>query len=69
MPLRTRDRNRVGEVPLGLGSGLEGLADGAQRGGVGDVGRVGLVQLESHGELVGLIEELGNSARHRDQII
>jgi hypothetical protein len=60
----TRDGDRIRELAFGIGSGLKGATDSAQRGGIDDRVDVGLVCLEAGGELVGLVEDLGNSARH-----
>jgi len=66
--LRQCDRHCVRESGFGFGLGLKCLTNGAQCGGVLDVNRVGIVRFETRRELVGLVEDLSDSAGHEHHL-
>jgi len=59
------ERDRVGQDGFGLGAGVSGLAHGSERRGVFDLAEIGVVALETDGELLGLVDDLqaGGDAR------
>ena len=63
-PSARGDRDCVGELAFGFGSGLERVADSAQCRSVADIGRVRLVCFEACCEFVSLVEDLRDGAGH-----
>lgn len=61
-------RNGGHYVFLGLGAGLNGLADGREWLAVAELTRIGLVLLEAASELVGAVEDFLQAQWHRHHL-
>jgi len=63
VPVGAGERDRVGQdgFGFGLGAGVSGLAHGSERRGVFDLAEIGVVALETDGELLGLVDDLLDS--------
>ncbi len=64
MALGSGHRDCISQSTLGLGALTEGISNGPEGGGISHVGGVGIVALETSGQLIGVVEDLFETAGH-----